>query len=80
MVELLSTTRLLLTACELPCCTTRPPARSGPLLRLSHPIIWPSGIPSAFIRLRILHPIRASTLCDMSRLAHIDGPMSVLYL
>ncbi len=37
-------------------------------------IISPSGIPSAAIVLRILHPILVSTRCDASPLARIAGP------
>ncbi len=62
----------------LPWCTTPIEAESslGPDSR--HPVISPSGIPSAVIVFRILHPIFASTLCDANPLARIAGPTMVL--
>ena len=43
-----------------------------------HPILKPSGIPSAAMVFRILHPILASTRCDASPLARIAGPPMAL--
>ena len=62
----------------LPWCTTPIQAYRSLGLDSDHPIIWPSGLPSAVILFRILHPIRASTLCDASRLARIAGAMMAL--
>ena len=53
-------------------------AKSSPGAESRHPIIWLSGIPRAVIRLRILHPIVASTLCVARPLARIAGPKMVL--
>ena len=47
----------------LPWCTTPIEAESSLGPDSHHPIISLSGIPSAVIVLRILHPILASTLC-----------------
>ena len=50
----------------------------GPLGTLerpfAHPTITPCGIPSAVMVFRILHPIRASALCEESLLARIAKP------
>ena len=43
-----------------------------------HPIISLSGIPSAVMVLRILHPILASTLCAANPLARIAEPTIAL--
>ena len=52
-----------ITAYLLPWCTTRIEAKSSLGPDSHHPIISLSGIPSAVMVLRILHPILASTLC-----------------
>ena len=64
----------------LPWCTTPKRGRARLGRDWHHPIISPSGIPSAVMVFRILHPILASTLCDVSPLARIAGPTAVLYL
>ena len=51
------------TADPLPWCTTPIEAESSLGPDSHHPIISLSGIPSAVMVLRILHPILASTLC-----------------
>ncbi len=43
-----------------------------------HPIISLSGIPSAVLVFRILHPILASTLCAANPLARIAEPTMAL--
>ena len=48
---------------SLPWCTTPIEAESSLGPDSHHPIISLSGIPSAVMVLRILHPIRASSLC-----------------
>ena len=48
---------------RLPWCTTPIEAESSLGPDSHHPIISLSGIPSAVMVLRILHPILASTLC-----------------
>ena len=52
-------------------CTTPIEAESSLGPDSHHPIISLSGIPSAVIVLRILHPILASTLCAANPLARI---------
>ncbi len=58
----------------LPWCTTPIEAESSLGPDSHHPIISLSGIPSAVIVLRILHPILASTLCAANPLARIAEP------
>ena len=55
----------------LPWCTTPIEAESSLGPDSHHPIISLSGIPSAVMVLRILHPILASTLCAANPLARI---------
>ena len=62
---------------RLPWCTTAITVESSIGRDCHHPIISPSGFPSAAIVFRILHPILASTSCDASPLAHIAGPTIV---
>ena len=62
----------------LPWCTTPIEAESSLGPDSHHPIISLSGIPSAVIVLRILHPILASTLCAANPLARIAEPMIAL--
>ena len=57
------TRRSLFCAAKLPWCTTPIEADSSLGPDSHHPIISLSGIPSAVMVLRILHPILASTLC-----------------
>ena len=56
---------------KLPWCTTPIEADSSLGPDSHHPIISLSGIPSAVMVLRILHPILASTLCAANPLARI---------
>ena len=58
----------------LPWCTTPIEAESSLGPDSHHPIISLSGIPSAVMVLRILHPILASTLCAANPLARIAEP------
>ena len=74
------TSRCLQSNDSLPWCTTPKKGRARLGRDWHHPIISPSGIPSAVMVLRILHPILASTLYDVSPLARIAGPTAVLYL
>ena len=63
---------------SLPWCTTPIEADSSLGPDSHHPIISLSGIPSAVMVLRILHPIRASTLCAANPLARIAEPTIAL--
>ena len=63
-----------LSALLVPWCTTPIEADSSLGPDSHHPIISLSGIPSAVIVLRILHPILASTLCAANPLARIAEP------
>ena len=63
---------------SLPWCTTPIEAESSLGPDSHHPIISLSGIPSAVIVLRILHPILASTLCAANPLARIAEPTIAL--
>ena len=63
---------------RLPWCTTAINAENSIGRDCHHPIISPSGIPSAVIVFRILHPILASTRCDTCPLARIAGPTMAL--
>ena len=63
---------------QLPWCTTPIEAESSLGPDSHHPIISLSGIPSAVIVLRILHPILASTLCAANPLARIAEPTIAL--
>ena len=65
-------------ASSLPWCTTPIEADSSLGPDSHHPIISLSGIPSAVMVLRILHPIRASTLCAANPLARIAEPTIAL--
>ena len=62
----------------LPWCTTPIEAQSSLGPDFHHPIISLSGIPSAVMVLRILHPILASTLCAANPLARIAEPTIAL--
>ena len=62
----------------MPWCTTPIEAESSLGPDSHHPIISLSGIPSAVIVLRILHPILASTLCAANPLARIAEPTIAL--
>ena len=62
----------------VPWCTTPIEADSSLGPDSHHPIISLSGIPSAVIVLRILHPILASTLCAANPLARIAEPTIAL--
>ena len=59
---------------QLPWCTTPIEAESSLGPDSHHPIISVSGIPSAVMVLRNLHPILASTLCAANPLARIAEP------
>ena len=59
-------------------CTTPIEAQSSLGPDFHHPIISLSGIPSAVMVLRILHPILASTLCAANPLARIAEPTIAL--
>ena len=63
---------------QMPWCTTPIEADSSLGPDSHHPIISLSGIPSAVMVLRILHPIRASTLCAANPLARIAEPTIAL--
>ena len=63
---------------EVPWCTTPIEAESSLGPDSHHPIISLSGIPSAVMVLRILHPILASTLCAANPLARIAEPTIAL--
>ena len=63
---------------ELPWCTTPIEAESSLGPDSHHPIISLSGIPSAVMVFRILHPILASTLCAANPLARIAEPTIAL--
>ena len=63
---------------SLPWCTTPIEAESSLGPDSHHPIISLSGIPSAVMVLRILHPILASTLCAANPLARIAEPTIAL--
>ncbi len=67
-----------LTAGKLPWCTTPIEADSSLGPDSHHPIISLSGIPSAVMVFRILHPILASTLCAANPLARIAEPTIAL--
>ena len=62
----------------LPWCTTPIEADSSLGPDSHHPIISLSGIPSAVMVFRILHPILASTLCAANPLARIAEPTIAL--
>ena len=66
------------TSVALPWCTTPIEAESSLGPDSHHPIISLSGIPSAVMVLRILHPILASTLCAANPLARIAEPTIAL--
>ena len=68
----------LISIVVLPWCTTPIEAESSLGPDSHHPIISLSGIPSAVIVLRILHPILASTLCAANPLARIAEPTIAL--
>ena len=68
----------LFSACALPWCTTPIEAESSLGPDSHHPIISLSGIPSAVMVFRILHPIFASTLCAANPLARIAEPTIAL--
>ena len=63
---------------SVPWCTTPIEAESSLGPDSHHPIISLSGIPSAVMVLRILHPILASTLCAANPLARIAEPTIAL--
>ena len=65
-------------ASVLPWCTTPIEAESSLGPDSHHPIISLSGIPSAIMVFRILHPILASTLCAANPLARIAEPTIAL--
>ncbi len=69
---------LLAAGAPLPWCTTPIEAESSLGPDSHHPIISLSGIPSAVMVLRILHPILASTLCAANPLARIAEPTIAL--
>ncbi len=62
----------------LPWCRTPIEADSSLGPDSHHPIISLSGIPSAVMVFRILHPILASTLCAANPLARIAEPTIAL--
>ena len=64
--------------CTLPWCTTPIEAESSLGPDSHHPVISLSGIPSAVMVFRILHPILASTLCAANPLARIAEPTIAL--
>ena len=66
------------TGLKMPWCTTPREAECLLLRPNSHGSMWPSGIPSAVMVFRILHPILASTLCEESPLARIAEPTIAL--
>ena len=63
---------------SLPWCTTPIEAESSLGPDSHHPVISLSGIPSAVMVFRILHPIFASTLCAANPLARIAEPTIAL--
>ena len=63
---------------QLPWCTTPIEADSSLGPDSHHPVISLSGIPSAVMVFRILHPILASTLCAANPLARIAEPTIAL--
>ena len=63
---------------DVPWCTTPIEAESSLGPDSHHPIISLSGIPSAVMVLRILHPILASPLCAANPLARIAEPTIAL--
>ena len=63
---------------KVPWCTTPIEAESSLGPDSHHPIISLSGIPSAVMVFRILHPIFASTLCAANPLARIAEPTIAL--
>ncbi len=63
---------------EVPWCTTPIEAENSLGPGSHHPIISLSGIPSAVMVWRILHPILASTLCAANPLARIAEPTIAL--
>ena len=65
-------------ASAVPWCTTPIEADSSLGPDSHHPIISLSGIPSAVMVFRILHPILASTLCAANPLARIAEPTIAL--
>ncbi len=65
-------------AAAVPWCTTPIEADSSLGPDSHHPIISLSGIPSAVMVFRILHPILASTLCAANPLARIAEPTIAL--
>ena len=64
--------------CTVPWCATPIEVESSLGPDSHHPIISLSGIPSAVMVLRILHPILASTLCAANSLARIVEPTIAL--
>ena len=66
-----STGAVLFCRVLVPWCTTPIEAESSLGPDSHHPFISLSGIPSAVMVLRILHPILASTLCAANPLARI---------
>ena len=62
----------------VPWCTTPIEAESSLGPDSHHPVISLSGIPSAVMVFRILHPILASTLCAANPLARIAEPTIAL--
>ena len=71
-------TSIQMPVAALPWCTTPIEADSSLGPDSHHPIISLSGIPSAVMVLRILHPIFASTLCAANPLARIAEPTIAL--
>ena len=69
---------MLFPVINVPWCTTPIEAESSLGPDSHHPIISLSGIPSAVMVLRILHPILASTLCAANPLARIAEPTIAL--
>ena len=67
-----------ITTFSMPWCTTPIEAESSLGPDSHHPIILLSGIPSAVMVLRILHPILASTPCAANPLARIAEPTIAL--
>ena len=68
----------LFASSSLPWCTTPIEADSSLGPDSHHPVISLSGIPSAVMVFRILHPILASTLCAANPLARIAEPTIAL--
>ena len=69
---------LIVDSLRVPWCTTPIEAESSLGPDSHHPVISLSGIPSAVMVLRILHPILASTLCAANPLARIAEPTIAL--